>query len=251
MRTPLPIHNDYYTGNPIFGLMQLPLGEIWDFMELHDHEESHWQYELCAGAFHSPALTARDIHLLAEENHYDQELLPSIFTYREILWQPNVYDRPNLCLPGLKLLEAYCKEYVDQNKDQGLSQKLYSALVEYLGGLASTTVIKLEKDDNTSLAKILGGFRSKAFPIIQFFIWHPRNKPEHVADAQKRLNYTVKILLTQYYKHYSELTDPYWKVTRVVTPDSESHRTEASAEEAPDHSKETESPTEINPSETT
>lgn len=233
--------------------MQLPLTEIWDFMELHSQEEQHWRYGLHAGAFHFPELKAADIHQLAEENHYDTELLPSIFTYREILWQPNVYDRPKLCLPGLKLLEAYCQEFVEDSTDTSTPEKLYSALVAYLAEIAHDTVSELESEQEPNLAKVLGSFRSRAFPIIQFFIWHPRNKPEHVADARKRLNYTVKILLTQYYKHYSELQDPFWQVERVDHAPAEkpADSAEAKPEEIQPAANDTASPTDISPSETT
>jgi hypothetical protein len=201
--------------------MKLQLSEVWDFIALMQDHKADWVMDLHAGDVVFESLTFEQVLTMKTDESYDQELLPSIFIYREILWQPNVYGQPNLCLPGLKLLHAYCQEFIEQNSSEEPATKLYHSLLSYLSGIADAACKEIQEQPNAPIAKVLGNFRRKAFPIIKFFIWHPANKAEHIADAHKRLNYAVKILLTQYFNQYSELTSPYWQVRKL--PESEDH----------------------------
>jgi hypothetical protein len=195
--------------------MKLQLSEVWDFIALMQDHQADWVIDLHAGDVTFESLTFEEVLVLKTDETYDQELLPSIFIYREILWQPNVYGQPNLCLPGLKLLQAYCQEFIEQNNSEQPTTKLYHSLLSYLSGIADEACKEIQEQPNAGIAKVLGNFRKKAFPIIKFFIWHPSNKSEHTADAHKRLNYAVKILLTQYFNQYSELASPYWQVRKL------------------------------------
>ena len=49
--------------------------------------------------------------------------------------------------------------------------------------------------------------------VIKFFIFHPQNRVDYYRDAVNRLNYAVKIMLTQFYGRYTQLDDPYWVVS--------------------------------------
>lgn len=213
--------------------MKLQLSEIWDFTQLMKDHQQEWSIDLIAGEVCFENLSFEEILSIKEDQDYDQELLPSIFIYREILWQPNVYGQPNLCLPGLKLLHAYCQEFIEQNSSEHSGSKMYNTLLAYLSQIAEEACNEIQEQPNANFAKILGNFRRKAFPIIKFFIWHPANKAEHVADAYKRLNYSVKIMLTQYFNQYSELESPYWQAKKVDKSISKKSLNRNTKEKAP------------------
>ncbi|MEL7222000.1 MAG: hypothetical protein AAGJ93_11825, partial [Bacteroidota bacterium] len=59
---------------------------------------------------------------------------------------------------------------------------------------------------------VLGEFRRQCFPIILFFIMHPKNREDYQKDAWNRLNYCVKVQITQFNNKFTELTYPYWEI---------------------------------------
>jgi hypothetical protein len=240
--------------------MKLPLTEIWEFLDLLDAKPGAWHFDLIVGQFKYEKLSVDDLISINEEDDYDPELLPSIFTYREILWQPNVYAEPQNCLPSLNLLNAYCKEFITEHQNKETRHLLYNHLLEKLSLLAEEAVEAIGSQERPDLARILGDFRNRSFPIVKFFIWHPQNRKEHVQDALKRLNYTVKILLTQYHNDYGQLVDPYWEVTKsTLTAEADDKEEEVETTPADDDSVHEDSgsttltsePTEMTPSATT
>ncbi len=208
--------------------MKISLNEVWGFMEIapfpekKSSEEVQWIYELVAGDISVPNLSTEDIKALNTDENYDTELLPSIFTYREILWQPNVYTQPALCIPQLNILKVFCEEFVEENKEDKSSTKwLYAALIAGIGGYCEIAVQKiseLETSGGIRISSILGDLRKSAFPIIKFFIFHPMNRSDYHFDALNRLNYAVKIMLTQYNNKYDDLHSPYWNVAVGAIP---------------------------------
>jgi hypothetical protein len=143
--------------------------------------------------------------------------LPSIFTFREILWQPNVYTEPAQCIPQLNILKVFCEEHIAELKENGQNMSWpYFDLLNGLGTYCSQAIEKIavtEKKKGINIASILGDLRKNAFPIVKFFIFHPMNRNDYQTDALNRLNYAVKIMLTQYNNKYFDLQDPYWNVT--------------------------------------
>lgn len=202
--------------------MKIILNEIWEFMEMAPNprtvnEGDQWIYELVAGTITIPGLTSEDIENLKKEENYDTELLPEIFTYREILWQPNVYTQPALCVPQLNILKVFCEDYVKEQKAlKNGNVWPYLKLLEGLSKYCDDALNKITGAKNAAdvrVATILGDLRRDAFPIIKFFIFHPMNRPDYQTDALNRLNYSVKIMLTQYNSKYYDLQDPFWNVT--------------------------------------
>lgn len=203
--------------------MKLSLSEIWGFMDLAPvpdgkDKDVKWLYELVAGEVKITGLTDEDILALKKDGNYDTELLPSIFTYREVLWQPNVYTQPSLCLPQLNILKVFCEEYNADlpNGTSGL-KKLYHKLLEGLGkycGQAHQRITSASNAGDVRIPSILGDLRKNAFPIIKFFLFHPMNRPDYQTDALNRLNYAVKIMLTQYNNKYDDLKDPFWLISK-------------------------------------
>ena len=192
--------------------MKISLSEIWSFTELIESKEPGWSYQLVAGTCVVDNVSHDLLLQLKVDEAYDKELLPEIFTFREILWQPDVFIESNNSLPGLRILKAHCDEKIALY--QGADVDTLRIYCELLNGLVASCskAIKSLESSKVSANKVLGIFRTEAFPVIKFFIYHPKNKLEHYRDAVNRLNYAVKVMLTQFNGKYTELIDPYWKV---------------------------------------
>ncbi|MEQ9303565.1 MAG: hypothetical protein RJQ14_06570 [Marinoscillum sp.] len=193
--------------------MKIALNEIWNFLKMVNTKEQGWSYSLCAGKVKIDSITTETMLALKEDESYDTELLPSIFTFREILWQPDVFTEASMSIPSLRILRAFCDEAcaaMEENKAQ--VNQIYMPLIKGIGSCCAKAMDALEKQ-KADVKKILGDFRTCAFPIIKFFIYHPKNRQDYFQDAQNRLNYAVKIMLTQFYGRYTELEDPFWKVS--------------------------------------
>ncbi len=208
--------------------MRIGLTDIWEFSEVIAQAEEGWHFNLRAGELKVEGISKELLQQLKNDQEYDTELLPSIFTFREILWQPDVFTESVKSLPGLRILQAYCEETNElyQNSESPTRQ-LYSQLLQELSDCCEKAISSLE-EDGASVKKVLGEFRTAAFPIIKFFIYHPQNKPAHYRDAVNRLNYAVKVMLTQFFGKYTELTDPFWEVTFTAAASHQKSKTENS-----------------------
>ncbi|MFK7953953.1 MAG: hypothetical protein AB8B73_13990, partial [Ekhidna sp.] len=193
--------------------MKIALNEIWNFLKLVDKNEKGWEYGLCAGIIKVEGIPHATMMQLRNDEEYDTELLPSLFTFREILWQPDVFTEASMSLPSLRILNAFCDEAAEELEQQERAvNAIYIELIKGLGKCCKKAIERLEKD-RPDVKKILGNFRTVAFPIVKFFIYHPKNRKDYYNDAVNRLNYSVKIMLTQFYGRYTELKDPYWMVS--------------------------------------
>ena len=201
---------DYFTANLQF--MKISLSEIWNFIGMIDQEEKGWSYSLHAGTVAVENIHHATLLALKEDEGYDTELLPSIFTFREILWQPDVFTDTAMSLPGLRILKAFCEETVALLREQESDvQLIYAQLIEGLSAASHSAVEALESE-SIPVTKALRDLRKASFPIIKFFTFHPKNRLDYHQDAVNRLNYAVKIMLTQFHGRYTELQDPYWQV---------------------------------------
>ncbi|NQZ76119.1 MAG: hypothetical protein HRT61_08415 [Ekhidna sp.] len=176
-------------------------------------KEEGWSYALCAGAVRVDDITTETMLALKDDKAYDTELLPSIFTFREILWQPDVFTEAGMSVPSLRILHQFCKEACAELEEA--NQPVNHIYIPLIKGVAKccAKAVKALDNDKADVKKVLGDFRTCAFPIIKFFIYHPQNRHDYFQDAQNRLNYAVKIMLTQFYGRYTELKDPYWKIS--------------------------------------
>lgn len=198
--------------------MNIALNEIWNFLSLLDGKEKGWDYMLCAGGVQCEGIDNHMMMALQHDDTYDTELLPSIFTFREILWQPDVFTEASMSIPSLRILEAFCLESAEEMGELNTPcSTIYVPLVKGLADCCAKALAQLE-GERVDVKKVLGNFRTGAFPIVKFFIYHPKNRYDYHQDAINRLNYAVKIMLTQFYGRYTELKDPYWHVS--FTPES-------------------------------
>ncbi len=191
--------------------MKISLSEIWNFSDLIESSEKGWSYNLVVGDFVVKDISHEMLVELKADKSYDTELLPGIFTFREILWQPDVFTESVSSLPGLRILKAHCEETIEHYDQSSVKTFiLYSELLRGLALSCEKAIASLE-DGKSSVNKTLGVFRTEAFPIIKFFIYHPQNRLDYYRDAVNRLNYAVKVMLTQFNGKYTELTDPFWE----------------------------------------
>ena len=192
--------------------MKISLSEIWNFSDLIESSEKGWSYNLVVGDFVVKDISHEMLVELKADKSYDTELLPSIFTFREILWQPDVFTESVSSLPGLRILKAHCEKTIEHYDESSVKTfGLYSELLRGLALSCEKAIANLE-EGKSSVNKTLGVFRTEAFPIIKFFIYHPQNRLDYYRDAVNRLNYAVKVMLTQFNGKYTELTDPFWEV---------------------------------------
>lgn len=181
------------------------------------------------------------VEQMENDPYYDAELLPNLFTFREIFWQPNVYPSLNACLTGLKLVANYSTELATENADTEIeTRKLYTQLVAHIGKLAEEAHQSLSKSENAGemIPAVLGEFRKQSFPVIMLFIHHPMNRIDYREDALRRVNFMVKTLLDQYQLRFNDLMLPYWEVERAQSPKSAKTARDEDQPAAPD----TESP---------
>lgn len=192
--------------------MKVSLSEIWNFSDLINADEKGWSFGLHAGKGLITGISAATLRKLKEDQEYDTELLPSLFTFREILWQPDVYTEASLCLPGLRILHAFCEETAaEYEADNNPISLIYAELIRSVGESCDFASKALEVTD-ADVRRVLGELRRDVFPTIKFFIFHPQNRLDYYRDAVNRLNYAVKIMLTQFNGRYTDLEDPYWEV---------------------------------------
>ena len=78
--------------------MKLALNEIWNFHKLIEDNEKGWSYAFHAGDVEVGGITNKTLKALQGDEEYDTELLPSLFTFREILWQPDVFTEAAMSL---------------------------------------------------------------------------------------------------------------------------------------------------------
>ncbi|MFY0607532.1 MAG: hypothetical protein JXR10_12520 [Cyclobacteriaceae bacterium] len=210
--------------------MKIALSEIWNFSELINSDEQGWSYRLIAGKVLVEDISQEVLVDLKNDGQFDTELLPSVFTFREILWQPDIFTEASKSLPGLRILKAHCEEMVAEYAERDVtSEKLYTALLNGLIEACAAAISSLE-EETSSVKKVLGEFRTTAFPIIKFFIFHPQNREDYFKDAVNRLNYAVKIMLTQFHGKYTELSDPYWEVNYAQPASASKDKKKASVE---------------------
>ena len=193
--------------------MKIDLREVWNFIELLDADERGWEFSLEAGMYQVGGIKPKTLLLLQKDEGYDTELLPSLFTFREVLWQPDVFTEGQMSISPLRVLKSFCDESMQILDRSNEVQLIYFILLE---GMASCCVKAeaLITEGKQKATDVLGHFRTCTFPIIKFFIHHPMNRPDYYQDAMNRLNYAVKIMLTQYYGLYTELTEPHWILSK-------------------------------------
>ena len=199
--------------------MKLPFTEVWSFFKLVKDMEASWRFKLVAGNCVWENASQSLVQQLEDDSYYDVELLPNLFTFREIFWQPNVYPSLNACLTGLKLVANYSDELKDEQGSSGEeTRKLYVHLVSHVGKLAEEAHESLSRVEQASehIPAVVGEFRKQAFPVIMLFIHHPMNRVAYKEDALRRINFMVKTLLEQYQLRFNDLMLPYWEIERTA-----------------------------------
>jgi len=200
--------------------MDIPINQIWNFIALRAADTPKQLYSLHAAHVIMTRLDVQSITELTKKKGYDTELLPSLFTYREILWQPNVFENPQLCTPAIRIFKAFCEEKATEyNQNNGKTYEIYSGLLKGLAENCIHALKDLEKKRHpVSIHKVLKELRNRSFPIIKFFIDHPQNRNDYYHEAVNRLNYAIKISITEFNGRFTEFQEPFWRVENEPNP---------------------------------
>ena len=191
--------------------MRIPLQEIWNFIELIEADEHGFDFSLEAGIHSVSGIKSETLKRLQNDKEYDTEILPSLFTFREILWQPDVFTKANISMSPLRVLKAFCDENIAEMDEKNEVHRIYQSLLTGMADCCQKAEAEITEGKGR-VTDVLGHLRTCTFPIVKFFIYHPQNRNDYYRDAINRLNYAVKIMLTQFYGQYSELTEPHWVV---------------------------------------
>lgn len=211
--------------------MKISFNEVWEFTALQEPINKGWECELVAGVVSVVGVSALQLKLLQNDETYDTELLPEIFTHRGVLWQPVVHGEADNSLPALRIFNAYCVEVANEyQKSFSSTNYIYASLLLGLARCCQWAIHALETG-SVPLKSAIGEFRVRAFPIVKFFIMHPSNRPDYRFDAVNRLNFAVKIMLTQFHSKYTDLKEPYWEVS-PKTQETTEKSTEKALEES-------------------
>ncbi len=189
--------------------MKIGFNDIWDFLEYASKSKTNWHFSLKAGDLIIKNLKYKSLASLKNDKNFDTELISSLFIYREILWQPNVFINAQKSLTPLKIFQAYCEDVYKSERIHPICKELIKGLVIH----SKKAIVKLSENDNASTISVLGEFRKRCFPIILFFIMHPKNREDYTNDAWNRLNYCVKIQITQFNNKFTELIYPNWEIS--------------------------------------
>lgn len=199
--------------------MKILLTEIWHFLDVTS-PEPYDAYHLIAGNIRVENIPVCAVNALKSDPEYDTELLPSLFTFREILWQPDIIPQVNIALTSLRVLQSFCTEQVEvYEKLAEPTSLIYSSLLTGMAECCERAINALDKESSINI--VLSSFRLEAFPIVKFFVLHPGNRQDYFLDASNRLNFAVKVMLTEFHSTYSQLLDPYWEVDFPKSPEED------------------------------
>ena len=200
--------------------MKLEIAEIWNFLKLRiDQSTQSISFNLAAADFKLENLSSETIKALKNKEDYHEEVLTSIFINREILWQPNVYDKVEICISNLNIFSSFCQDAIDQlaNSDQPIDQ-FYNQIFQFLSSISQETVnvfqesiqdskanVKIAPSEDSTyvnpksyIPRILGRFRKKAFPVIQVFIGLLPHRNLVRRSALNRMDFAVQVIINQY-----------------------------------------------------
>jgi len=245
--------------------MRLSVGEIWSFLDLQVEIDGNARgLNLNAGGLFLENISIETVKSIQANQEYHGEILEGLFINREILWQPNVYDRVQVCITNLSLFSVFCQEEIERfTVDERSGHELYTHLLEYLSQLGQAAIGKFSKvldeaektktededsihDPKNKIPRILGNFRKECFPVIKIFV--ELLPPSDLAriNAQHRMDFAVQIIINQYNLKYSDIKNPYWEVVenpgKPTQPKVKAKPEEASADGTPKVETSVESP---------
>lgn len=213
--------------------MKLSIGEIWSFLDLQVEVDGKSRgLNLHAGGLFLENIPLETIKSIQENEEYHSDILEGLFINREILWQPNVYDRIQVCITNLSLFSVFCHEEIDkfaQNETNG--GVFYTHLLNYLSELGQGAIGKFSKvldeskpatgsdedsihDPKNKIPRILGNFRKECFPVIRIFVELLPTTDLARISSQHRMDFAVEVIINQYNLKYSDITSPYWEIVK-------------------------------------
>ena len=207
--------------------MRLAVGQIWRFLDLNVEVDGKTRgLNLNAGNFFLENIPIETIVSIQNNQEYHSDTLEELFINREVLWQPNVYDRVEVCITNLSVFSVFCQEEIEKFKTQERGgSDFYTHLLTYLSELGQNAIKKFSKvleeaapnseedeihDPRNKIPRILGHFRKECFPVIKIFIDLLPEDDLRKISARHRMDFAVQVIINQYNLKYSDIINPYW-----------------------------------------
>ena len=123
-------------------------------------------------------------------------------------------------MPSIRIFKAFCEEKAEEyDQEKEKKNEIYSGLLQGLAENCRQALKDLEKKQQpVYIHKVLKELRKKSFPIVKFFIDHPQNRYDYYHEAINRLNYAIKISITEFNSRFTEFKDPFWRVEDDTKP---------------------------------
>ena len=221
--------------------MRLPFTEIRDASRLIPHLFKQYRTDLWIGSYCFDEFSPSMLKQFLNPESYDDELIATLFTERELFWQPNMNPSLTAWLTRFNMLKVFVKEYIEK-------LKAHDTPIDYLyAGILYDMTLHIEKvqeqltSSTTSNLELLFQnvmkFRLSVYPHITFFMRHPFTPETELKYAQNRLHIMIHTLFLKGGYAFRLFQDPYWQIVlrseKVPPPTERRDTSSATSSESP------------------
>ena len=208
--------------------MRLPFEEIWAAMEIIPQFFLRCRLDLCLGDYRFSNISEETLLHLQEEESCDKELLPVLFSEREIFWQPNLQPSLPAWYTRFNTFIVFINQYVDLLKrNDSPVDYLYAAVLHDLKTKARRVQKSFTEASNTSSQSQLQSllrFRIATYPHVLFFMYHPYMPVAEVYTTKKRLDLMIQSI-PRTHRLLQLLTEPCWRLQLLSEAPSSTKKT--------------------------
>lgn len=201
--------------------MRLPFQEIWDATVLVPDFFPKYRVDLYLGDYCFQALSQEMLQQLQQPSSCDSDLLPVLFSEREIFWQPDMQPSLNAWCTRFNIFNDFLHHYTEALKNQDTSvDYLYAAILHDLKTKATYTQNMLKNSVQATPQvqyRFIARFRVATYPHILFFLRQPHVPLIAARYAENRLDLMIRTLLLKNKIPLRVLVEPRWQL-QVHTP---------------------------------
>ena len=195
--------------------MRLPYEEIWSALRIIPQLFTRCQLDLCLGDYCFFDLSEEMLLQLREKESCDKEILPVLFSERELFWQPNLQPSLSAWYTRFSTFIFFIDHYVELlKKNDSPADYLYAAILHDLK--AKARHIQKSFAETASISsqlrfQTLTRFRIAVYPHILFFMRHAYMPVAEIHTAENRLDIMMQSI-PRSYRLLQLLREPYWQL---------------------------------------